>query len=212
MTRATVDLKNPFWDEVKERVRRDNDYGVDFGLCVGGIDDLGALTSRTDLTSRYAWTITAPETVSFVAEHLGIAAIDPLAGSGYWTYLLTQAGVNVLSSDIAPAGSGQPNRHHRHKAWMPIFQDNAVNAVTRAASGRSLLLSWPPYADKVGAELVAALKGDRIVYIGEGDGGCCGDDDMFTLLDEGWTEVDSHRPVQFWGLHDYVTVYDRKKT
>jgi len=32
---------------------------------------------------------------------------------------------------------------------------------------------------------------------------------MHLILDTDWTEVDSRLPVQWWGQHDRVTVYER---
>lgn len=204
-------IDNPFWDLVKDRIRRDDAFGWDRGLCVGGIDDTGPVVARMDLTSRFSWTITSPETVAFVAEHLLGGGIDPLAGSGYWAFLLAQCGVDVYASDLnPPAFSRDVNKWHQDGTHWSIVRRDAVEAVSDADPSRSLLLSWPPYDDPIGADVVAAYRGDRIVYIGEGWGGCCGNDDMFELFNSNWVEAASHQPVQFWGMHDSVTVYDRK--
>lgn len=200
---------NPMWDLLKDRVRPEP-YG--FGrLCVGGIGDLDPTLHRFDLVSQYAWTITAPETVAFVAEHLRGWAVDPLAGSGYWAFLLAQCGVDVVASDERPPTFDKAhNKWHHHGAHWTVGQAHAVDAVREAGSERALLLSWPPYAAPIGAEIVSAFTGDRIVYIGEGWGGCCGDDNMFALFEKDWVRVADHCPLQFWGIHDEVTVYDRQ--
>lgn len=199
-------IDNPMWDAIKDHVRPDRRFGV----CVGGLNELVRWGSRHDLTSRYAWTITAPETVAFVAEYLRRSAIDPLAGSGYWAFLLAQAGVDVCASDLnPPAHDPKVNQWHREGTHLMVDQRDAVDAVTSADATRSLLLSWPPYDNPIGAEVVSAFRGDRIVYVGESWGGCCGDDRLFELLERDWAEVASHRPVQFYGIHDLVTVYDR---
>ncbi|MDT5258964.1 MAG: hypothetical protein QOD10_4044 [Mycobacterium sp.] len=41
------------------------------------------------------------------------------------------------------------------------------------------------------------------------DKGHTGDDELRRMLETDWTEVDSRRPVQWWGVHDRVTVYER---
>jgi hypothetical protein len=55
-----------------------------------------------------------------------------------------------------------------------------------------------------------AYKGKRVIYIGDGHGGATGDDQMHLILDNDWSEVDSRRPVQWWGQHESVTVYVRR--
>jgi hypothetical protein len=57
-----------------------------------------------------------------------------------------------------------------------------------------------------------AYNGNRVIYIGEDRGRATGDDQMHGLLDTNWTEVDSREPVQWWGQHDRVTVYERAST
>lgn len=202
-----VQLDNPAWAQVENLVGPGR-YSWSRHMREVDYDRTG---DRYAFTDTYAWTITAPDTVAFVVEHLGQAAIDPLAGSGYWTYLLRQASVNVLASDKAPAGSGIKNHWHNGTAWVgDIHTLDAVESVARAAKERTLLLSWPPYGEPIGTDVIAAYRGDRIVYIGEGEGGCCGDDDMFALLGKEWVEVAEHAPVQWMGMHDFITVYDRK--
>lgn len=200
-------IDNPMWDLVKDRVRRDPWLG---GLGVGEPHDYDQILRRTDVTSRYAWTITAPETVAFVADHLRGWAIDPLAGSGYWAFLLAQCGVDVAASDLnPPAFDREINKWHREGTHWTVERIDAVEAVSCADLSRSLLLAWPPYDEPIGTKVVSAFRGDRIVYIGENWGGCCGDDDMFTLFEQEWTVAAEHAPIQFWGIHDNVTVYDR---
>jgi hypothetical protein len=33
---------------------------------------------------------------------------------------------------------------------------------------------------------------------------------MFDALERDWAETVDHRPVQWFGMHDWVTVYDRR--
>jgi hypothetical protein len=202
-------LDNPMWAAIADHVRP-SDYPWERGRQVGGFGDYEPLIQRTELTSRYAWTITAPETVAFVVTHAGPKVVDPLAGSGYWAYLLGQAGVDVIVSDLNPPDVAANHWHQAGVAHVHVAGMDAVDAVTAYGSGRTLLLAWPPYDAPIGADVLNAFPGDRVIYIGEGEGGCCGDDDLFELLGCGWVEVANHRPVQWLGIHDYVTVYDRE--
>lgn len=200
---------NPYWDAVKGDVTRDP---WEHGLNIGSLGNWNPTLGRFDHTGQYAWTVTDPPTVDFVAEHLGPDAFDPLAGSGYWAYLLGQRGISVLASDLTPPAEGSGNIYHKGTGtWVPVRRADAVDACREWGLGRALLLSWPPYDEPTGAAVLTAYLGDRVVYIGEGEGGCCGTDGMFDLFDREWVEVASHRPVQWYGLHDWVTVYERRQ-
>ena len=73
---------------------------------------------------------------------------------------------------------------------------------------RAQFLCWPPYAQGVGARIVTAYQGNRIIYIDE-DEVRTGEDEINRILEKGWTEIDSRQPVQFWGIHDRLIVYER---
>jgi hypothetical protein len=70
---------------------------------------------------------------------------------------------------------------------------------------RTLFLSWPAHGQDVGARILMAYKGNRVIYVGDAHGG----DQMHRILDTDWTEVDARQPVQWWGQHDRVTVHER---
>jgi hypothetical protein len=216
--RADTDIANPFWDEIAHmvepcRMRWDEGYyeiGNPMKRDENGqwsADSTYLLGSRFDYCGKYTWTVTDPATVEFVAEHSTGRMVDPLAGTGYWAYLLGQLGVDVVCSDL------QPETNHWHAGYrlhVPVAKMQGVYAAG-LHSDRALLLSWPPYSNSSGHDVVQAYKGDRVVYIGEGHGGCCGSDELHELFESEWVEVADHRPVQWWGIHDWVTVYDRRK-
>lgn len=201
MTAATTLLGNPYWDAVKDHIGPDRFYGtpcVDWGT---------KRIDRHELTSRYAWTISSPATVAFIAEHSGARVVDPMAGTGYWAGLLRQTGVDVAAYDLNPPGTTDNSFHREGATFVDVYQGAAADTVTLHPDA-TLLLSWPPYGFDA-TPILRAFAGDRIIYIGEGYGGCCGDDDLFELLGKEWAETAEHDPIQWWGIHDTVTVYDR---
>lgn len=160
---------------------------------------------RPKAVSAYAWTITDPDTVHFVAEFSDGSILDPLAGNGYWGFLLKQLGVDVKSSDLSPY-----NNIWAKGLWANVEELDGVKAAELHSKDRTLLLAWPPYERPIGLDIVRVFPGDRIIYIGEGKGGCCGSDELFDELAT-WEQVTFHRPVQFEGIRDYVEVYERTK-
>ena len=211
----TVDTAtNAMWEQLAPHTAPST-YPWDNGaLIVGGLTDnpewWKVAGNRHDICSRYSWTITAPATVDFVTHHSRGAILDPMAGSGWWAHLLTAAGVNVAAYDAHPPGSPDNHWHKQAHTWHPITVMDGAEAAARHSADRTLLLSWPPYDEPAGADILRATTADRVIYIGEGPGGCCGDDDMFDLLSSGWADVGCHRPVQWYGIHDFITVYQRR--
>lgn len=202
-------LDNPYWDAVKAHVQPAQ-YPWEHGLQVGGIRNPDAWMQRRDLVNRYSWTITDPATVAFVATYAGPKLIDPMAGTGYWAYLLRQLGIRALAWDQEPPNMIENTFHKAGITHCRVGASSGTASVARNGAGRTLLLSWPPYNTPDGADVLAAYPGDRVIYIGEGNGGCTGDDRMHDMLGEHWTEVATHQPVRYFGIRDYVTVYDRQ--
>jgi hypothetical protein len=210
---TTTTGTNAMWDAVRN-LARPSTYPYDHGAL-----QIGAPSNdpnwwkpgvgRHDLVTRYAWTITSPDTVTFVAQHAGPRVVDPMAGTGWWAHLLTHAGVDVHAADLHAPGSAANHWHRNPHTWTTVQAADGPDTVRSYGTGRTLLLAWPPHDDPAGADIIAAYPGNRVVYIGEGPGGCCGNDRMFDLLNNGWAVVAEHRPVQWYGIHDYVTVYDR---
>lgn len=218
--RGIDEIDNPYWDAVKGDVTIGDRYSsASGGAVVGDLFSRGrseqdflrsarVYESRWDLARKYAFTIPDPPTLEFILRYGRDGILDPMAGTGYWAWMLNQLGVDVLAYDQHPPDLVQNFYHHRNPVHFPVRRGHAQWVAKRRGRGRTLLLSWPPM-NRDGAETVASFTGDRIIYIGEGPGGCCGDDALFELLDSRWREVATHRPVQWSGIHDYVVVYDR---
>ncbi|QKW15322.1 hypothetical protein [Verrucosispora sp. NA02020] len=219
---ATTAIINPYWDALRSQV--DTTGSLWDTPSVGGIrsyrqagGDLDAdrwareAPKRYDFVNQYAWTITDPDTVSFIAEHSHGRLVDPMAGTGYWAWILTQAGVDVVAYDLnPPVVDSERNHWHRNvAAHVTIGEADAKDSVWWHPS-RTLLLSWPPYGFDA-CPILDAYKGSRVIYIGEEWGGCCGDDGLFQAFERDWVKVAERVPVQWDGMHDVVHVYDRRE-
>ncbi|MGO8938991.1 MAG: hypothetical protein ACLQLO_18380 [Mycobacterium sp.] len=204
-------INNPFWDAVKDYVEADSFQGNpvvgEFRLDRPVAESMARFPNRLRLVRKYCWTIPDPDTVAFVAEHAQGALVDPIAGTGYWAYLLGQLGVDVVCYDLNPGTALVTNGWHAEDLYARVGPKDCVEAVALHPD-RTLFLSWPPYAQGVGARIVAAYQGNRIIYIDE-DQVHTGDDEINLILEKGWTKIDSRQPVQFWGIHDRLIVYER---
>jgi len=211
---TTAKTVNPFWEEI-EHLFQDNhqaSWDVSFER------HQNHWSARDTCCRRYAWAIPDPDSLAFVAEHLGTRAIEIGSGNGYWAWQLSQLGIDILAYDAAPpdrvpnmyfAPRGEvSNPKTLIKTWHPVRQGGPEKLTEHP--DRTLLLCWPPYASSMADECLNAYKGNRFIFIGE-QGGCTGDNAFFERLGKEWEEIAEHSIKQWEGLHDFITVYRRQK-
>lgn len=176
--------------------------------------------NRTDLVRQYSWAIPSDESVRWLGERFaGQTIVEIGAGRGYWASLLIQVDIRVYAYDQHPPDI-EPN-HYFNKPlnegdepgddtmYYPVRQAG-IEALSFHKSNEPLFLCWPPYNESFAVDCLRYYQGDTLIYIGEGEGGCTGDDAFFQELDEHWIEVDEHREfVQWGGIHDRLMIYKR---
>jgi len=210
-----VSIDNPYWEAVKDCVETADPEGNPvvgyFSLDRTVEENMARTPNRQKLVRKYCWTIPDPDTVAFVAEHAEGGLVDPLAGTGYWAYLLGQVGIDVVCYDLNPGAALVINGWQDEDLYAGVSAKDCAEAVALHPD-RTLFLSWPPHGQDVGARILTAFKGKRVIYVGDRPGGATGDDEMHRVLEKDWAEADSRQPVQWWGQHDRVTVYERRTT
>lgn len=197
---------NPYWDALQPHVRSPEFEHEPPYVERWSSDGSEVYLDRRPFTREYSWTITDPDSVGFVVGYAEAGLVDPMAGTGYWAYVLGQEGVDVVCYDESP---GEDNPWHIDKLWVPVTRMDGAEAVAKHPD-RTLLLSWPPYNEPDGDEVLAAYAGDRVIFMGEGEGGATGDDDLFTRLDAEWQWCEEHMPIRWYGLYDRIAVYERR--
>lgn len=146
-----------------------------------------------------------------VLNEVAIAALLPYgpmlevgAGTGYWSYELQRAGMDIVATDP------YEGRYGFKRSWLKIEPLYAIPAIQQYPS-RNLLTVWPDYDAPWTGEMLPHFKGDIIAYVGEGCGGCTGDEAMHRHLEEFFEEIQTVTIPQFWGIHDKLVVYKRKE-
>jgi hypothetical protein len=134
-----------------------------------------------------------------------------MAGTGYWAYLLGQLGVPVRAFDLNPPqqDSDYNHWHPNTGTYVSVRKAAAEEAAELGRPGDTLFMSWPPYNDLAGYKALMAFGGNRLIYIGEGNGGCNAEEGFFKVLEDEWTLVTHHPVVQYDGLHDVILLFDR---
>jgi hypothetical protein len=161
--------------------------------------------SRELFTTRYAWAIPSQEAIELL---VGLSPIVEIgAGLGLWAHLVTKAGGSVVAYDAAPASKRRSNHWANGKQHFPVRLGGPRKA--RKHPGATLLLCWPPMSS-MAYDALCHYQGNRVVYVGEGCGGCTGDGAFHRKLEEEFEVVGSLAIPQWAGLHDDLTLYHRR--
>lgn len=163
---------------------------------------------RDTLVAKYAWAIPNENAIRLLA---GMGPIIEMgAGNGYWAKLIADAGGTIEPYDKTPG-----SHHFKSRTptlWHPVLE-GGVEKITDRHSGHVLLLVWPPYGKSLAFDALTRymeVGGRTVVFVGESYGGCTADDRFFKLLETQFEEVGDADLPQWRGLHDNLTVYQRK--
>lgn len=162
-------------------------------------------TSRRECVLKYAFAVPNQAALDTIAKHTPIVELG--AGTGYWSYLLRQMGVRVVAIDEAPIDGMHDNYFGFEKSWTEVVPGSPDNLVDYPE--HTLMLCWPNYKSSFAHDAIKAYGGKTCIYIGEGWGGCTGDDAFHELLSTAWTEVATVAIPQWEGMHDALYVYER---
>lgn len=172
---------------------------------LSSLSAIGFSDLRDKLVHRFAWAIPNDEALKVIAKLGPIVEIG--AGTGYWAYLLQQRGVDIRPYDSNPP----PGKNDWHAGASPhtkVYRGEAKKAAK--FKDRTLMLCWPPYKSIMAYVALAHYEGKNVVYIGEHSGGCVGDKDFHTLLDEEFDLVKTVNIPQWFGIRDHLFVWRRK--
>lgn len=160
---------------------------------------------RETYLAKYSHAIITNELVdSMVAICKDKKVVELGSGSGYLSHLLELKGVDITTVDTAD--------------W---YTDRVVRKPDIVGSYREMdfteydvvILAWPNYQSNAAAQVVKGLNEKQIfIYCGEGQGGCCADDDLHQTLTEHWVHLkDDHglsaNSLVFARIHDYWRAY-----
>lgn len=159
-----------------------------------------AFALRDQLVRRYAWAVPDPASIEALRGH---EWLEIVSGSGYWANQLRLDGTRVIATDLEPW----------EKTWTPVAQLSALDAVREfTPSGVGLLTVWPeydaPWPGQALAEFIR-LGGQRVAYVGEGAGGCTGDDHFHWLLETFFTEETWAAVPRWHGIRDGLSLHRR---
>lgn len=164
----------------------------------------------------------AVPTIAFTELLAGFGPIIEVgAGRGYLSQVLRHAGIDAIATDADPdfmkaTGSrialdkiGEMPDHA-----LPVAVMTAEQAID-AHPGRTVLCSWPNYqSDWIARAAERLSSGQALVVIGEGNGGCTGEEGLYDLAENGILEIDrsqielqSKAIWSFPAIHDHLQIF-----
>jgi hypothetical protein len=153
---------------------------------------------REEWTKYYAWAIPTEDAIRHLVELSPILEVG--AGGGYWAWLIGQMGGRSACYDL---GFRQVE-----KQWHPVEYGGAE--IVRCFRKHTLFLCWPEYNTAFAFDCLRQYRGEFLVYVGEGCGGCTGDDNFHGLIEDEYDEVKDLNIPQYYGIRDFMTIYRRK--
>lgn len=164
--------------------------------------------------ARYGFAIPNDEALGAIAAYAPGGVVELGAGTGYWAHMLHgRFGVQVAAYDTHPitpdgkSGNTYFDPRGTRESFFEVRQGD--HAVLAHYPDATLLLCWPPYDAPMAADCLKAYRGGTVAYIGEGAGGCTGDDEFHGRLEYEWTEVEDIMIPQWHGIHDRLRIYTR---
>jgi hypothetical protein len=165
---------------------------------------------------EYSHGVPTNHAVSRIAA-IGRPVVELGAGSGYWSWLLEQAGVLEAAYDSFLFLDGSEDRpplwrRDAYKPWCEVAEGGPSSLEKHP--GTTLLLCWPDH--EAGMIMDAAStkfhSGDWLVYVGEmGPGSSTGSDEFFQLLEDRY-QVEEWIEIPRWPTNrDGVFIYRRKR-
>jgi hypothetical protein len=218
VTGGSAQSSNPYWDIVAPSVfERDGRRTVDSGRPDGSPRLAYAQMLLQDI---YAYAIPSPETIKWVVRFCAERpAVELGAGRGYWAAQLASSGLTVDAYDFEPPGKADnasfPSVAGQCDVWHHVGDLDEFSNRVAERSGYVLFLCWPPgWGNSMASKVVAEFEeagGERLIFIGEPQGGKTGDDAFFDALAARWKlESQDAQFVSWWNLADVAQGWVRR--
>lgn len=184
-------------------------------LKLGPLNEIASrYATRQTLVKSYSWAIPNENAINTIKKFSPIIEIG--AGNGYWAWLLREEGVDIVALDHLPPDRA-PNFFFNYKdiktewkpraTWTPVG-DGGPRSILQYP-GRTLLLCWPPYQTKMAASCLAHYRGEYIIYVGEGQGGCTGSKQFHRELEHHWKQIEIIDIPQWPNIYDSLFIWQR---
>jgi hypothetical protein len=149
---------------------------------------------------KYSFAVPNQEALNAIAKYSPLIELG--AGSGFWAHLLQQQGVDIIPYDNF---NWKEFKHH----YTTILEGSESTLLTQPTD-KNLMLCWPDYDEPFAYNAAKNFRGKYLIYIGEGSGGCTGDEDFHKYLDSDFSVVETIKIPRWAGIRDRLYIYERR--
>jgi hypothetical protein len=154
------------------------------------------LALKAAIAGHYAWAVPTDEAI-FAIRKCTAHVVEIGAGSGYWAWMMRQAGIDVAAFDNGPPRLGWHKVASSDERMAACYPDHA------------LLLCWPPWASDMADTALTCHSGRYVIYVGEWMGGSA-TPNFFARLIANYDAVDVVRIPQWMDRDDRLMVFRRR--
>ena len=154
------------------------------------------LMLKAAIARHFSWAVPTEEAIMCIRKY-ATDVIEIGAGSGYWTWLMRQAGITVAAFDAGPP---------------PFTWSEVCNGDERALCKiqmSALFLCWPPWATEMAANSLAWHRGQYVIYVGEWMLGSA-NARFFEMLSSKFEAIDAVLLPQWCQRDDRLIVFRRR--
>ena len=171
---------------------------------ISSFDSLHSIRSRSECTKRGMWAVIDKQWTKKLAKWInGRTCLEVMAGAGWLAKALSYHKVDIIATDDY---SWECRQHKAMIVVHPVEKIDGINAAEKYSDRDILIVSWPPH-DEASIHHICKEWGNEkpIVFIGEGDGGCCASDKFWEAFKEDDVQPSIEIP-RWWGLHDRLII------
>ncbi len=170
---------------------------------------------REEYIKEYGFFIITNNFISTMKEHfLTDTILEVGAGSGFLSHCLQKEGINITPTDKRIT----KNNYGFRKTYTDIIEADSVVFLKNNPEYNTVLMSWPNYDTDFADNILKNMNvGQKLIYIGEGYGGCTANDNFFerlelkAVLDENLTNKFKESNFSWFGIHDKIKIYKINK-
>jgi hypothetical protein len=154
------------------------------------------LRLKAAIAGHFAWAVPTEEAILAVSKY-SARVVEIGAGSGYWAWMMRQAGIAVAAFDTASPSFTWDQVARCDERAVLLYPDH------------TLFLCWPPWNSDMAYNALAWHQGDYLVYVGEWMGGSA-NPRFFALLASTFEAIDVVAIPQWYNRDDRLVIFRRR--